>query len=258
MTRSLVRAQRVVEARLRRLQQRLNEELGFHDQRLRFTKSAMRSGSITWMLRNDHAEATGIVSGGIAAPLASASNDESMLYFGYNEEWQPVRARDQIEFVSSNLRFIIAGVEDVPDLGFRLEWSGAKIDGGTVSYPGLGAAHPHWHYDVDAGWIGRESQAALDAIDIAVEVDLEPVVEEIDLSDEDGLDSALAPTRRVSPTLAGFHRLHLPARTMWHELICEMPNIATPQQHTPESEEQVDRWLISALRYLKSEFQTYL
>lgn len=261
MTPPLVRAQRVVEGRLRLLEQKLNDELGFRDQRLRFTRRAMRAGPTTWVLRNDTVEANGIVlPQGVVAELASAANDESILYFGYNEEWQPARGRDQIEFVSSNLRFVIAGIEDMPDLRFRLEWAGAKTEsGGGVAYPGSGAAHPHWQFDVDAGWIDLPFPAADRVGDGAVEIDLEPAVEEIDLGDDNGgVAAALRPARRISATLAGFHHLHLPARTMWHDLLCVMPDVATPQQHTPESEDEIDRWVISALRYLRSEFQTYM
>ncbi|WP_380789359.1 hypothetical protein [Sphingobium xenophagum] len=253
MTRPLVQGQRAVESRLRLLEQKLNEELGYRDQRLRFTKLAMRSGPTTWVLRNEQVDAAGLaLPQGVVAELAVARNDSSILYFGYNEEWQPARERDQIEFVSSNLRFVIAGVEDMPDLRFRLEWAGLKTDAGIVGYPGTGAAHPHWQFDVDAGWVDPATP-----VELAVEIDLEPAIEEVDLGDGTGLMAVAAP-RRVSATLAGFHHLHLPARTMWHDLLCVMPDVATPQQHTPESHDQIDRWVISALRYLRSEFQAYM
>jgi hypothetical protein len=260
MTRPLVRAQRGVEGRLRLLAQKLNDELGFRDQRLRFIRRAMRAGPTTWALHNEQAQAARIVlPQGVVAELAPAANDESILYFGYSEEWQPARGRDQIEFVSSNLRFVIAGIEEMPDLRFRLEWAGAKTDGGIVAYPGSGAAHPHWQFDVDAGWIDFPFPAADRAGDGAVEIDLEPAVEEIDLGDNNrGVAANLHSARRISATLAGFHHLHLPARTMWHDLLCVMPEVATPQQHTPASEDQIDRWVISALRYLRSEFQAYM
>jgi hypothetical protein len=255
MSLPLVRARRAVESRLRSLGQRLNNELGFRDQRLRFIVHARRSGPTTWVLRNEQIDAAGtVLPQGAVAELAQAANDESILYFGYNEEWQPARGRDQIEFVSSNLRFVIAGVEDMPNLRFRLEWAGAKTEGGAVGFPGVGAAHPHWQFDVDAGWVDRVPPAAEE--EKAVDIDLEPVAEDVNLGDDGGGGGVATP--RVSATLAGFHHLHLPARTMWHDLICVMPDVATPQQHTPESEEQIDRWVISALRYLRSEFQTYL
>jgi hypothetical protein len=256
MSRPLVRAQRIIEGRLRLLEQKLNNELGFRDQRLRFSKLAMRNGPTKWMLRNGNVETTGtVLPEGSVAELAPSSDDESILYFGYSEEWQPARGRDQIEFVSSNLRFVISGVEAMPDLRFRLEWAGMKNDGGAVEYPGVGAAHPHWQFDVDGGWIDPVPLTAERAKETIIEIDLERVMEEIDLRDE--LADAPAP-KRVSATLAGFHRLHLPARTMWHELLCIMPDDATPQQHTPASEDEIDRWVISALRYLKHEFALYM
>lgn len=257
MTRPLVRTQRTIETRLRRLEQRVNEELGLYDQRLRFTKRALRAGPIKWALDNKQVEEAGLtLPQNVAAELAAATNDESILYFGYNEEWQPARGRDQIEFVSSNLRFVIAGVEEMPDLQFRLEWAGARTERGTVAYPGRGAAHPHWQFDVDDGWKIANGTGPVSTE--AIEIDLEPRIEEIEL-DLEGRTTPLAQVERgVSATLAGFHHLHLPARTMWHELQCVMPDVASPQQHTPENEEQIDRWVISALRYLRSEFQTYL
>jgi hypothetical protein len=259
MSPPLVLARRDVENRLRLLGQKLNGELGFHDQRLRFSQRTMRQGPIAWVLSNQHIDAAGIaLPQGSVAELAPAGNDESILYFGYNEEWQPARARHMIEFVSSNLRFVIAGIEDMPDLRFRLEWAGAKTDGSAIAYPGVGAAHPHWHFDLASGWIGgAQTVTDLGARQAMIEVDLEPKVEEIDLTA--AADAAIAsPPARISATLAGFHHLHLPARAMWHELQCVMPELAGPQQHTPQSDTEIDSWLISALRYLKYEFENYM
>lgn len=253
MTRPLTSPQRKIESRLRRLQQKLNNDLGFWDQRLRFAKSAMRNGPTKWVLRNETNDAAGLIlPTGSVAELAPAANDKSILYFGYNEEWQPARGRDTIEFVSSNLRFVIAGIETMPHLCFRLEWAGVKTEGGVIGYPGVGAAHPHWQFDVDAGWFDPAAQAAE-----TLEIDLEPIAEEVDLYDGDVIATA-PPRARISATLAGFHRLHLPARTMWHDLLCVMPEEVAPQQHTPASEDEIDRWVISALRYLRSEFQSYM
>jgi hypothetical protein len=260
VTRPLVRSQRTIESRLRMLGQKLNDELGFRDQRLRFTKRAMRAGPTVWALRNEQVETAAIVlPAGVVAELASATNDDAILYFGYNEEWQAVQAREQIEFVSSNLRFLIAGVEQTPDLRFRLEWAGARGNGDTITYPGSGAAHPHWQFDVDVGWIETLSEVA-GGVGEVTEIDLDPEseIEEIDLGNDGGIVVAPRMVGRVSATLAGFHHLHLPARTMWHDRLCVMPDVATPQQHTPEHEDQIDRWVISALRYLRSEFRAYM
>jgi len=262
MSRSLVRSQRVVESRLRILGQRFNAELGFRDQRLHFAKRSMRQGSITWVLINQNLGSTHtMLPQGSVAELASAGSDESVLYFGYNEEWQPAQGRDQIEFTSSNLRFVISSVDDMPVLRFRLEWAGAKTAGSDIAYPGVGAAHPHWQFDVDSYWQVPAAMPvpALNVEEASFEIDLEPRVEEIDLGTSAAAD-ALVPRSppSITATLASFHRLHLPARAMWHELECIMPEVAAPQQHTPQSEIEIDNWLISALRYLKHEFETYM
>lgn len=258
MNRPLVRAQPKIESRLRQLQQKLNDELGFRDQRLLFTKTPGRIGATTWVLRNQTIDATDrIRPHGSVAELAFATNDASILYFGYNEQWQPAGGRGQIEFASSNLRFVISGAQHMPDLKFRLEWAGAKTEGGVIGYPGKGAAHPHWQFDVDAGWLDTSPPLADAGEPIEINLEPEVEVEEVDL--ELGEMLAVAPPRpRITATLSGFHHLHLPARTMWHDLLCVMPDVATPQQHTPTSEEEIDRWVISALRYLRSEFQNYM
>lgn len=255
MSRPLVRAQPTIESRLRRFEQKLNDELGLRNQQLRFKKTAARSGPTTWALHNQTNEAAGLVlPQDSAAELAPATDDESILYFGYNEQWQPARGRNQIEFKSSNLRFVISGVEKMPDLRFRLEWAGANTERGVIGYPGQGAAHPHWQFDVDSGWFDSAASAPSDE---PIEIDLESAAEEVDLDDGAVISAAPAQTG-ISATLASFHRLHLPARTTWHDLLCVMPDMAGPQQHTPTSEDEIDRWVISALRYLRSEFQAYM
>jgi hypothetical protein len=260
MNRSLVRPQSDVESRLRLLGQKLNDELGFRDQRLRFAKRFMRQGSITWFLNNQSNASPIILPQGGVAELASVANNGPVLYFGYNEEWQPTKGRGRIEFASSNLRFVMSGVDDMPVLRFRLEWAGAKTTDGTICYPGVGAAHPHWQFDVDSGWLAPAAMPVptLGAEEAPFEVDLEPNVEDIDLGVAPALDARVPHRPSFSAMLAGFHRLHLPARAMWHELQCIMPQVAAPQQHTPQSEAEIDNWLTSALRYIKHEFETYM
>lgn len=254
MTSPLWRPVNTIDVRIRRLEQKLNEELGYRDQSLRFTKVQNRNGPVVWKLRNERIENGSLVlPQGVVAELAPATNDAAILYFGYNEEWQPASSRNQIEFVSSNLRFVVSGVEEMPDLRFRLEWAGAMTDQGVVSYPGVGAAHPHWQIDIDEGWLdGRNPTSGSLA---PIEIDLEPALEVVEL---DAPVTAPPVSPPISPTLASFHHLHLPARTLWHDLLCVMPDGAAPQQHTPESEDEIDRWVISALRYLRSEFQAYM
>lgn len=257
MSPPLVRARRTLDSRFRQLGQRLNDELGFRDQRLRFATIQMRLGPVTWRLRNQHNEVAGIQTpDGAVATLALATSDDSILYFGYSEQWGAY-GRNQLQFASSNLRLAIADVTDrVPNLYFRLEWAGSTAQNGIVSYPGVGAAHPHWQFDVDSGWFSAAVEGGVVETEV-IDVSLEPGVEDVEL----GQASDIAPDPHavaLSATLASFHRLHLPARAMWHQVLCDMPDIAWPQQHTPASDEEIDRWLISALRYLAHEFSAYL
>ena len=66
---------------------------------------------------------------------------------------------------------------------------------------------------------------------------------------------------RVSPYRKGFlswvHRVHLPVRAMWHAQVCAMPNDAASHQHEPTTVDEVDSWILSAVRYLRHEFDTY-
>lgn len=256
---SLILARRVVEGRMRRLHQKINDELGFHDQRLRFQELSMRQGAAVWSLRNQNNDALGeTLPRDCVAALALASDAQSTLFFAYNEEWQLGRRKDQVEFVSSNLRFAISG-DDAPDLQFRLEWAGAKTTDDAISFPGRGAAHPHWQFDVDNAWFGSSAGAvSRSRASVAIlEIDLEPEVEAIDLvAPEVATGDVLH--GQINSALSGFHRLHLPVRALWHESMCEMPEFAEPQQHTPKSETEIDNWMLSSLRYLKHEFETYL
>jgi hypothetical protein len=124
----------------------------------------------------------------------------------------------------------------------------------------VGSAHPHWHFDVDADLAERPMSGEDVGEEVAIEINLEPSPEEVDLDDDaNGQNSVISTSQhQLASTLSRFHHVYLPARTMWHDLLCEMPGNATAQQHTPASEEEIDRWVISALRYLKSEFQTYM
>jgi hypothetical protein len=44
---------------------------------------------------------------------------------------------------------------------------------------------------------------------------------------------------------------------MWAQQLCEMPGLATPQQHEPSGTKQIDKWIVSAIRYLTHEFRQY-
>lgn len=240
----------VLDSRFRKLAKSINDELGFRDQRLRFSSVAARNGTTTWRLRNTH-ELEGHAVAEIASQLATAPGDASALSFAYNEEWQRTNNTEKLQFKASNLRFVIANDDvEIPSLQFRLEWAGCQQDGSSIHYPGKGAAHPHWQFDVEEGWFAESNSEE-------IEIQLEPDDEEIvDISLDD--DQIRASPRRLSSTLSSFHRLHLPARAMWHDAMCAMPDNPAPQQHSPTDMNEIDRWLVSALRYIGHEFEAYM
>ena len=54
-----------------------------------------------------------------------------------------------------------------------------------------------------------------------------------------------------------FCKLHFRAPAHWSEVVCILPDQATARRHEPEEFDQLDKWLISALRYLRHEFEIY-
>lgn len=129
-------------------------------------------------------------------------------------------------------------------------------------FPGKGAAHPHWQFDgelrlpVPGAAVVAVEQSDDDIVDITLSD--EGAVIPVDLEAEASEDDIL-PTNQTEPRgpLPWFHKLHLPAKALWSELICDMPDGAAPQQHEPVDTAQLESWVISALRYMKHEFSLY-
>lgn len=246
--------ERRLDGRFRLLAQRLNEDLAFRDQRLRFVKIPARSGITAWVLRNDFlTEAQENAVPLAACELATSSEDAAAVHVAYTETWVSVGRKVGLRFKSSNLRFVVTTTDPngLP-LQFRLEWVGRDLDNSTgiLVYPGRGAAHPHWQFDVDASWNGDGYQGEI-AVDL--ESDTQKF-EHVDLS----LDtSGLPHFDGERSAYFWFHRLHLPARAMWHEGACLMPNEPETHQHEPREVDEIDQWVLSALRYIRHEFSLY-
>jgi hypothetical protein len=191
----------------------------------------------------------------MACSLAQGNNTAAEIHVAYNEQWSSARLRGNLRFKSSNLKFAVAVRKDAaPPLQFRLEWAGREPgDAGALEFPGLGAAHPHWQFDADATWIADASDDGM-----AVDVQIPPRPEEMmELMPADQqADATSVPAKGRNP-LFWFHRLHLPARAMWHEALRAIPGEPEGQQHEPIDTDEIDRWVISALRYLRHEFKLY-
>ena len=247
---ALTETDQKLRTRFRGLGQRFNEELRFRDQRLHFLIRRDRRNVVVWLLRSSSA-LNAMAPPGTACVITASGNDEAVIYLAYSEHWVNAGRKEGYRFESSNLRFVVASADHMGEIvQFRLEWAARWDDGsGTLVFPGLGAAHPHWQIDLDKMHLERGVAREI-AIDLAPEVS----AQEIDLfAPEPG---RLEFTER-SPHVRWFHKLHLPARAMWHETPCAMPHQTESHQHEPSTVGQIDDWVLSAVRYLRHEFSIY-
>lgn len=237
-------------SRFLKLAKMLNEELGFNDQRLSFEQVPHRGGTITWRLRNRNVTKN---DGSLSRPpckLAVTDDDAAEIHVAYNEQWVSAGKRAGYRFKSSNIRFIIESCELQAPLQFRLEWAGREEgSSGMLEFPGKEAAHPHWQFDADASWVGDEN--AEHPVDVEI-----PQPEEI-VDIECNAATERLPAAQPRNPLFWFHRLHLPARAMWHDRLRSIPGDPEGQQHEPGNTGEIDNWVISAVRYLKHEFLNY-
>jgi len=244
------RSERELQSRFLRLARMLNDEMGFHDQRLKFERLAFRLGVETWRLRNQF-ETTGDETGRrTACTLSTTDDDGADICLAYTEQWVSARRRAGLRFKSSNLRFVVVGIDAEAPLQFRLEWAARHgPEAGPLAFPGHEAAHPHWQFEADSNWTIQDPETT-------VEVEIAEPEEEIDLGGGGSANLNLAPTAPNSP-LHWFHRLHFPARAMWHERLRSIPGEPEGQQHEPHNTAEIDHWVLSAVRYIRHEFGRY-
>lgn len=244
MSAPFARKEREIESRFRDLGHRLNEELKFRDQRLRFTRRQTRRSVVEWHLDQAAHRGSEMLPHRTACAIAESANGAA-LYLAYSEHWMHVGKRDLFRFRSSWMRLVIASMGlERGAIQLRLEWEARwQNREGGFEFPGHGAAHPHWQIDLDA--LASHSTTSLETV-----IDLENTQpsETIDLG------AQYTPTRHPS---RWFHKLHLPARAMWHEQPCVMPDKVETQQHEPKGFGDIDNWVMSAIRYLRYEFSSY-
>ena len=244
MSGPLTRTDRQLRKRFRALGQKLNNELGFRDQRLVFLTRQDPRGIVAWVLRSQQSPPTSSWREA-ACQIAESTRQASAVHLAYSERWAHGGRRVGFWYESSNMRFVIvSGQTHAELLNFRLEWAAqCKDTSGQLTFPGRGAAHPHWHIDlhkVDSNE-GRKDSTILD-------ISLTDPVEDVDLR------------TRIPETpkpLHWFHKLHLPARATWHKTPCHMPHDVAGHQHEPENVDEIDNWILSAIRYVRHEFETY-
>lgn len=247
-----------LDTRFRKLGQRINDDLGIRKHLLRFQASNLRDGTTNWRLENNDLSVKASLSPDMSSDLAISPDAGAALQFYLAEQWR--RIKTEFQFHSCNLRFALLSTEPhAAPLYFRLEWAGRELGiGGEYVYPGKGSAHPHWQFDGEM----RETTVLLSEPDEdgVVNVDLREQANVIDLERPAGINHLQPKSNHREATTSHFpwfSKLHLPARAMWSIEPCRMPNEATSQQHEPECSSEIDNWVLSALRYMRHEFQQY-
>lgn len=247
-----MRSDQELNSRFLRFVRLLNEEMGFHDQRLRFERLDSRQGEVIWRLRNTFDVVDDEPSRRTVCALAVAGDGGAEIRLAYNEQWVSAGRRAGLRFKSSNLRFVVEGIDADAPLQFRLEWVGRDREHeGSLVFPGHEAAHPHWQFDADSNWTLIQSP------EVTVDVEIAEPEEEIDLEGGETSEPPLARAVARNP-LYWFHRLHLPARAMWHERLRSIPGEPEGHQYEPQSSDEIDHWVLSAIRYIRHEFQVYV
>jgi hypothetical protein len=160
----------------------------------------------------------------------------------YLESWRPERT-DQFAFNSASLTFFLtfneAGAATTKQI-FRLEWENWR----NHVMPDK-AAYPHWQFD---RWLtASDTQQIAELRDALAAVPDQPVEFE--------------PTQRRGarrPDLSWFTKMHFPSIAPWATSpILDLETGEQPHRLVPESSEQLEQWVDSALCYLHSEIRSY-
>ena len=245
MSAPLAQNERELQRRFIGLGRQLNEELSFRDRRLRFAKRQTRRNIVEWQLGQSVIPGSEALPHKTACAIANSANGDAAVHLAYSEYWMNVGKRDRLRFRSSWMRFVIASANfEHSAMQLRLEWEARWDNGeGEFEFPGRGAAHPHWQIDLNTLRSDRTTNP-----EIAINLEDVQPTEEIDLS---------ADSNPKSHPSAWFHKLHLPVRAMWHVKPCVMPEVVEMQQHEPTGVEELDNWVMSAVRYVRHEFSIY-
>ena len=149
MSAPFAREERALRSRFRVLGQRLNEELSFRDQRLRFASSQTRRNIVEWRLDALAKLGSHPLPHKTACAIAKSADGAAAIHLAYSEHWVNVGKRDRLRFRSSRMRFVIASTAfEHSAMQLRLEWEARwENHDGRFEFPGRGAAHPHWQVD---------------------------------------------------------------------------------------------------------------
>lgn len=188
----------------------------------------------------------------------NASLTDNHLYVGITEEW--AHGSERLVFCEVRLRFYVAP-SPATTIGlpiFRLEWADRKGAPGELAFPGNGAGHPHWQFRGE-DLVEQRGDENVSAEAIAEQLQRAAVDETDRLTGELSIPlSALdAPARR---SIAMLGRFHFPANAGWAAAIWDPasnPEGKDLHASSPASCDELDNWIISAMRYVSNEIRNY-
>lgn len=256
-----------LKSRFRRLGQTLSRELRLRNEFVvQFESTDSRHGRIIWNLkRGEHTEDAESDRGRDVVICLAFSGGETGLWFGMSEEWRR-SGKEKMSFSESRLRFYVTqGIGARPDQGtvLRLEWKDRDLtQSGKLAFPGSGAAHPHWQFDDPTEQIAESIATELmppvetekETIDLTEELLSEEPVEPVEARSPPGEVPVTLPATRYQ----WFHKIHFAARAEWANHECDLDDEEQPQHaHSPIEIDEIDRWIISPLRYVRHEFNKY-
>ena len=178
---------------------------------------------------------------GRVAPFVQLPDNLSA-WLGYQEVWDLETGREPFVFRQASLTIHIGEPGDpVKPQILRLEWPGLRNWHKTgVGFQSPDAGHPHWQFDL------LESLSALSKATAAV-TEFPGDESELENFDEVTVDTPIA-ARVLRLTL---ERMHLASAAPWW--LERKPEFGSHQLNAPSDLQELSRWLVSAIHYLKQE-----
>lgn len=190
---------------------------------------------------------------GATAVCATLYSGNQKILCSFFEKWTMVgtKRKTLFRFDLASLTFFLAlrrGDKDDYKQIFRLEWDNWK----EQEQPNK-AAYPHWQFD---RWLTASSPTeTLEALQKKLETD-HPGPQQDGIVFESAEQALPAPELR--PNLNWFTKIHFPSIAPWAtDPIKDLDDQDQPHRCIPESVDELEGWIKSALAYLKNEIDTY-
>lgn len=246
---------RALDGRMRALGQKLTSECVGGPNVVLASRNLNR-GSVAWSLQASAYTRPAFTGRDSENSVILAQNGAgATLLVGFTEEW--ICTAGNCTFYETRLRFYVdIGDGQAGPPAFRLEWSGYDESSGQFVLPGSGAGHPHWQFGVDALDVGSTSETA---DEIADEL-LQDETDDTALLLDDEAQAIAEPAPSSAKLRAFWKRMHFPSNAAWATAIWDPANDpAGVKSHawSPSSSDDIDNWVISAVRYVQSEFRNY-